>query len=95
MAKFYFTYGTEGFPYVGGWTEVEAETRAAACAVFRIYHPDKIKGVLNCSDVYDQNEFMASGMIDGNRGACCHERISLNRTQIKKAPLAATSDAGV
>lgn len=23
MAKFYFTYGTEGQPFVGGWTEKE------------------------------------------------------------------------
>ena len=24
--KFYFTYGTDGQPFVGGWTEVEAPT---------------------------------------------------------------------
>ena len=25
MAKFYFTYGLEGQPFVGGWTEIEAD----------------------------------------------------------------------
>ena len=23
--KYYFTYGTDGQPFVGGWTEVEAQ----------------------------------------------------------------------
>ena len=27
MAKFYFTYGTSGQPYFGGWTEVVAPNR--------------------------------------------------------------------
>lgn len=26
MPKFYFTYGTDGQPFVGGWTEVDALT---------------------------------------------------------------------
>ena len=26
MARFYFTYGTDGQPFVGGWTEVDART---------------------------------------------------------------------
>ena len=40
MPKFYFTYGAEGQPFVGGWTEVEAPDGHAACAAFRAYHPD-------------------------------------------------------
>lgn len=52
MPKFYFTYGTDGQPFVGGWTEVEAPDRRAACAAFRSYHPDKTEGLLNCSSVY-------------------------------------------
>lgn len=39
MAKFYFTYGTDGQPFFGGWTEVEAPDSHAACAAFRAYHP--------------------------------------------------------
>lgn len=30
MARFYFTYGTDGQPFVGGWTEVEAPNYGAA-----------------------------------------------------------------
>lgn len=32
MAKFYFTYGTDGQPFFGGWTEVEAPGRSRGCA---------------------------------------------------------------
>lgn len=81
MARFYFTYGSEGQPFVGGWTEVEAEDRRKACAAFRAYHPDKTEGLLNCSDVYTQEEFMQSGMVKDNLGACCHEYISLKQTE--------------
>ena len=45
MPKFYFTYGTEGQPFVGGWTEVEAPDGHAACAAFRACHPDKTEGL--------------------------------------------------
>ena len=41
MSKFYFTYGSEGHPFVGGWTEVEAPDLGTACATFRAFHPDK------------------------------------------------------
>ena len=41
MPIFYFTYGSEGHPYYGGWTEVEAPDSNAACAAFRAYHPDQ------------------------------------------------------
>ena len=81
MARFYFTYGSEGYPFVGGWTEVEAEDRHKACAAFRTYHPDKTEGLLNCSDVYTQEEFMQSGMAEDNLGARCHEYISLKQTE--------------
>ena len=33
--KYYFTYGTDGQPFVGGWTEVEAPNADIACAAFR------------------------------------------------------------
>lgn len=48
MAKFYFTYGTDGQPFFGGWTEVEAPDAHAACAAFRAYHPDKTEGLSLC-----------------------------------------------
>lgn len=83
MAKFYFTYGIEGQPFSGGWTEVVAPTARVAAAAFRAYHPDKIEGVLNCADMYTEEQFNSSGMNgeSGNRGAFCHEVITLGRNK--------------
>ena len=81
MAKFYFTYGTSRqYDYQGGWTEVEAPDMGAACAAFRVYHPDKSKGIMNCGFVYTEELFKATKMYtEGNFGAQCHERITLLR----------------
>lgn len=81
MPKFYFTYGTSRqYDFQGGWTEVEAPSRSAAIAAFRAYHPDRRIGVLNCSDVYCEDEFRRSDMeTEGNFGSYCHERIRLLR----------------
>lgn len=76
MLRFYFTYGSDGQPFSGGWTVVEAPNMASACAVFRAYHPDKTEGLLNCSDVYDEEHFMLSEMsATDNLGSRCHEVI--------------------
>lgn len=79
--KFYFTYGTGGQPFYGGWTEVEAPAATAACAAFRAFHPDKTKGLLNCSSFYTEEEFRRTNMAgsEGNFGHFCHERIILRR----------------
>lgn len=81
MKKFYFTYGTDGQPFVGGWTEVEAPNYGAACAAFRAYHPDKTEGLLNCSSVYDEENFKRTEMDgpNGNFHRFCHETITLRR----------------
>lgn len=80
MPTFYFTYGTDGQPFVGGWTEVEAPDGHAACAAFRAYHPDKTEGLLNCSSVYNEEDFKKTSMwSDSNFGRRCHERITLTR----------------
>lgn len=81
METFYFTYGTDGQPFVGGWTEIEAPTMEVACALFRAYHPDKEKGLLNCSSVYTTAWFEKTRMNgpDGNFGRRCHERITVTR----------------
>ena len=81
MARFYFTYGTGGQPFVGGWTEVEAEDARAACAAFRAYHPDKAEGLLNCSSVYTEEQFKRTEMAgpSGNFHRFCHEVITLRR----------------
>lgn len=78
MSNFYFTYGTGGQPFYGGWTIVRAETRAQACAAFRAVHPDKTEGLLNCSSVYSEPAFRCTEMSkEGNFGYRCHEVISL------------------
>ena len=70
MAKFYFPYGTDGQPFFGGWTEVDAPDR----------HPDKTEGLLNCSSVYDEEHFKLTEMYrESNFGFRCHEIITLRR----------------
>ena len=82
MQKFYFTYGTDlAYPFQGGWTEIEAPDRPSACKIFQMFHPnrDGCMGLLNCADIYSEDDFMNSKLIDGNQDAYCHERITLNR----------------
>lgn len=81
MAKYYFTFGTEGQPFRGGWTEVEADGGYIACMAFRAYHPDKTEGILNCSSVYDEEYFKMTEMYrTDNFGCRCHETITVTRT---------------
>ena len=85
MPKFYFTYGAEGQPFVGGWTEVEAPDGHAACAAFRAYHPDKTEGLLNCYGVYDEAHFKLTEMYRrDNFGFRCHEFIQITRTGVPR-----------
>ena len=79
MEKFFFTYGTEGQPYYGGWTEVIAPDRELACAAFRAIHPDKHEGYLNCSSVYSAADFNRTTMAGpkGNFHKFCHETITM------------------
>lgn len=78
MGKFYFTYGISDQAYFGGWTEIEAPNMSLACGVFRMYHPDKTEGLLNCSSVYDEQTFRKSDMFTtGNFGFRCHEKITV------------------
>jgi len=80
MEKFYFTYGSEGHPFFGGWTEIEAENRGIACQIFRTVHPDRHPGFLNCCSVYDEGSFKYTTMYsDGNFGFRCREKITLQR----------------
>ena len=85
MPKFYFTYGREGQPFSGGWTEVEAPNDAAACSAFRAYHPDKEPGLLNCSFMYSEEQFAKTMMAGphGNFGRRCNEVIQLTRELVK------------
>lgn len=78
--KFYFSYGTEGHPYVGGWTEVEAQDFHSACCAFRAVHPNKENDCLNCCSIYTEDEFKRTQMagLKGNLGAGCNEKITLS-----------------
>ena len=75
MVKYFFTYGTSGFPFTGGWTIVEAPNRAVAIAAFRKVHPDRHEGILNCSSVYSESRFALTSMgkLGNNLGRGCHE----------------------
>ena len=83
MAKFIFTYGSEGQPFYGGWTEVQADDMELAEAAFRIFHPSK-DGFLNCCSVYTEDEFKRTRMAGpkGNLGHFCHEKIDLRSTKV-------------
>lgn len=77
MFTYFFTYGSHpNYPFSGGWTEVAAPDMTAACALFRIFHPDRIDGLLNCASVYDEEHFIGSDMhLHGNFGRFCVEVI--------------------
>ena len=84
MQKFFFTYGCEGQPYVGGWTDVYAENEDQAIAAFEAFHPRK-DGFINCSSIYSEQDFLRTKMADvGNMGARCHEKILLQRELIDR-----------
>lgn len=39
---YYFTYATShSFPFLGGWTEIEAPSKDAAIQLFNHLHPNK------------------------------------------------------
>lgn len=84
MPKFYFTYGLEGHPFVGGWTVVEAPDMETAVKAFQVFYPDKIDTFLNCSDVYTEDKFKNTSMSGerGNFGKRCMEIIRIERTLV-------------
>ena len=79
---YFFTYGTSGQPFSGGWTKVLAPNRELACAMFRTLHPDRTPGLLNCSTVYTEEEFKRTIMYENmnNLGAACRETLELVHT---------------
>jgi len=82
MQTFYFTYGTDpAYPFQGGWTEIKAPDRPSACKAFQIFHPNRegSPNLLNCADIYPQEQFLKIFDSDGNFGAFCHEVIILTR----------------
>ena len=84
MKKFYFTYGSEGHPFVGGWTEVEAQNFTAACNVFMAVHPNDDGDCLKCASIYTDKDFPAKIMENGNFGEKCHEKITLTVEELNE-----------
>lgn len=54
--KFYFTYGSSGMAYEGGWTEVEAPSITIAWQAFTAFHR-AVNGITAFSDLYTESEF--------------------------------------
>lgn len=77
--KYFFTYGSEGHPFKGGWTEVIADDMATAMGAFKLYHPDT-GGRLSCCNVYREDTFATTSMAgpNGNFGKFCWERITIS-----------------
>lgn len=94
MNKYYFTFGTEGQPYKGGWVIVESDNINVAIGIFRAIYPDKQDRVLNCSHCYTEDEFKRTKMYENNDnfGSACHCEISL---QIKKTAELGTQNGQV
>ena len=83
MKRFYFTYGSEGQPFCGGWTEVIAPDIDTAIALFRAYHPDRWEGILNCAGAYSEERFRKTSMFaNGNLGHRCWETITFSVERI-------------
>lgn len=76
IKSFFFTFGTDPrYPFQGGWVEIEAPSRGAACDMFRAYFPDRTEGILNCAFVYS-DEFKTTGMYKGDYpDEFCHAKI--------------------
>lgn len=86
LRYYYFTFGTgPDYPFAGGWVTVAAPSRQAAVQIFRLYYPNEAgTDVLNCADVYTEEEFRETGMDEtGNFGAFCHAVIE-PRKAVKK-----------
>ena len=77
MRNYYFTYGSSiesGYPFVGGWTKIEAPSRRVAIEIFRSLHPDRHEGIVNCCSIYDEERFRETSMWSiGNFGVHEHE----------------------
>ena len=82
----YFTYGqSESQPFEGGWTEVIADMRSQAVNMFRMFHADRLEGIVNCADIYSEDEFRKTDMfVHGNYNERCIEVIRVKREKNTK-----------
>lgn len=76
--KFYFTYGAEGHPFKGGWSEVIAPNEKNAIQAFKAVHPPVHGDMLPCAFYYSEERFVKTKMFKyGNFDNYCHEVITL------------------
>ena len=84
---YYFTYATShSFPFLGGWTEIEAPSKDAAIQLFNHLHPNKKHpDTVNCSFIYDEEEWKTTAMYktNSNCGYGCHEHFVVTITETK------------
>ena len=83
MNKYYFTFGSAGQLYIGGWIIIHARDYAEACHKFVAYYDKRSyvtsykSGRLNFSFWYIESDFLSTGMAEkGNAGAFCHNEIA-------------------
>ena len=71
---YYFTFGTDGHPFDGGWIEVVANDQIEAEHFFKKQYPNpRNRELLNCAGIYTEREFKRTSMyIKGNFGEKCH-----------------------
>lgn len=76
MNTYYFTFGSDGHPYVGGWVEIIAEDIDQAQEAFATRYGYNRQGFLRYCSCYTADRFMQTSMCkNGNIGAFCHEHI--------------------
>lgn len=51
-------------PFRGGWTEVIADTKEQAIALFNIVHKPRTSNIVNCAFIYTEDEFKNTTMYE-------------------------------
>jgi len=75
QTKYFYTFGTKGQPYRGGWVVVVADTWDEADEKFTSRFPLE-DGLIKCAFRYTEDAFLQTPMCEnGNFGAFCHEVI--------------------
>lgn len=74
--KFYYTFGSEGQPYDGGWVEIIAEDFHEADKLFNKRYGCSPGGFIRCAGRYTEETFKKTSMYKrGNFGSFCHDTL--------------------
>lgn len=56
--RYYYTFGYDrNFPYPDGYLVVVANDKNDSVEKFRRKYPDRHKGIINCSDIYNEEQW--------------------------------------